>query len=69
MEEKYNKKVILKMTTKKFTACPVAACPVAACPNFAGFCYKNLWHWVVLVAAIPFVVAGVKYLLGDNTQG
>ena len=64
MEEKYNKKVILKMSTKKFTSCPVASCP-----NFAGFCYKNLWHWVVLVAAIPFVVAGVKYLLGDSTQG
>jgi hypothetical protein len=28
-----------------------------------GFCYKNLWHWYVFVATLPFFVGGVKFLV------
>jgi len=34
-----------------------------ACPNFAGFCYKNAWHWYVLVVTIPFAVRGIGFIL------
>jgi len=43
------------MADTKTNTCPVKT----AC----GFCYKNLWHWYVLVATLPFFVKGVKFLL------
>lgn len=43
------------MADTKINACPVKT----AC----GFCHKNLWHWYVLVATLPFFVKGVKFLL------
>lgn len=43
------------MADTKTNACPVKT----AC----GFCYKNLWHWYVLVATLPFFVKGVKFVV------
>ena len=31
-------------------------CPVSNC---VGFCWKNVWHWVVLLALLPFALRGV----------
>jgi hypothetical protein len=42
------------MADIKTNACPVKS----AC----GFCYKNLWHWYVLVATLPFFAKGVKFV-------
>ena len=42
------------MADTKTNACPVKT----AC----GFCYKNLWHWYVLVATLPFFVKGAKFV-------
>lgn len=32
-------------------------CPVSNC---VGFCWKNVWHWVVLLALLPFALRGVS---------
>lgn len=32
-------------------------CPVSNC---VGFCWKNVWHWVVLLALLPFAFKGAK---------
>lgn len=37
-----------------------SVCPVK--PS-CGFCYKNLWHWYLLVATLPFFVKGVQFVL------
>jgi hypothetical protein len=36
-------------------------CPVSNC---VGFCWKNVWHWVVLLALLPFALQGVKAVVG-----
>ena len=42
------------------------ACPMKS--SCCGFCYKNLWHWIVLVAALPYIVNGVKFVMNFVTS-
>ena len=39
-------------------------CPVSNC---VGFCWKNVWHWVVLLALLPFALQGAKAVVNAVT--
>jgi hypothetical protein len=30
---------------------------------FSGFCWKNVWHWALGLALLPFAVAGVQVVM------
>ena len=34
---------------------------------FSSFCWKNVWHWVVLLALLPFALQGVKTVVNAVT--
>jgi len=35
---------------------------VKTCP-LSGFCWKNVWHWALGLALLPFAVAGVQVVM------
>jgi hypothetical protein len=59
--EYYNQGRSETLNRKEYTMADIKTntCPVK---NTCGFCYKNLWHWYVLVATLPFFVKGVKFV-------
>jgi hypothetical protein len=45
-----------------FTMADETTCTTKSCVP-CGFCWKNVWHWALALALLPFVVKGVGVVM------